>query len=772
MGKVYSMTIKYLDSKRISALSSDISNIAYTDNTFASGWNTNGSYINVANTNIEVRFTGSGNAGIAKDISSSLVGTSLPTNGVWTLDFDLHYGTLPTIGGNLQFCVGLSDSDQDSICGTDNQKAYLLVVTSISGSNYRYRLYSINGTNVVGATGSLTQIATFSRTAASNQSDYCRLSSDGTNVKLEFFSDINRTVSIESATVPVNGNINGLKYIKTDLYDQSSTTGFTVDIHKVTVVEGAIESRPTNVQDNSILVEKDTAKRYWGSNSTVKVSDIEDKTLVANGSGIGYSGAYIDVNIPNFASYTGDYRLRTLDTTITTTDFVLDFDWWRQGSNNPPNTSAGLVLRSSQSGLSIENSGITSDDYIRTNANDAGTTLEFLWHSAGTSTETSIGTIAVGSIQAWKYMRLTRTDATTLKFEQFSSEARTGSATLTVNYTSLPSSWGLGLKYIGGYCSDANAGGGLHERLQNIDLSSTSNGTLTTWTRGHFDIRGIFGGGGGTVTDLMDYITIATTSNAIDFGDLTVARRQLAGLSSDTRGIFGGGSTGSNTDVMDYVTIATLGNATDFGNLTARRGIAGLANDTRGVFLGGYAGSYSQIMDYVTIATTGNATTFGNVPYTFYHGAGLANDTRGVMGVAYVNGSTSADMFYITIATTGNATSFGTLTVSRMHGSSVNNSTRGVFCTGYAGSSVWSNVMDYITIATTGNATDFGDLSRSVEGSAGVSDDTRGTIAGGITSGSAYNNIDYITIATLGNSTDFGDLTVARQNLAGGVSGG
>ena len=253
-----------------------------------------------------------------------------------------------------------------------------------------------------------------------------------------------------------------------------ATSGNTYDVD--------IGGKPTNVQDNSILVEKDTGKRYWGSNSTVKVSDIEDKTLVANGSGIGYSGAYIDINIPNFASYTGDYRLRTLDTTITTTDFVLDFDWWRQGSNNPPNTSAGLVLRSSQSGLSIENSGITSDDYIRTNANDAGTTLEFLWHSAGTSTETSIGTIAVGSIQAWKYMRLTRTDATTLKFEQFSSEARTGSATLTVNYTSLPSSWGLGLKYIGGYCSDANAGGGLHERLQNIDLSSTSNGTLTTWT--------------------------------------------------------------------------------------------------------------------------------------------------------------------------------------------------------------------------------------------------------------------------------------------------
>ena len=326
----------------------------------------------------------------------------------------------------------------------------------------------------------------FSSTMSTGTTYYCTVIRDGSSLSLKLYIDSARTVQLGSdATLTISGTVSGLTTLHhSGRNDGGATSGYNFKVKGTKIYDGVTStpSKPTNVQDNSILVEKDTANRYWGSNSTVKVSDIEDKTLVANGSGIGYSGAYIDVNIPNFASYTGDYRLRTLDTTITTTDFVLDFDWWRQGANSPPNTSAGLVLRSSQSGLSIENSGITSDDYIRTNANDAGTTLEFLWHSAGTSTETSIGTIAVGSIQAWKYMRLTRTDATTLKFEQFSSESRTGSATLTVNYTSLPSSWGLGLKYIGGYCSDANAGGGLHERLQNIDLSSTSNGTLTTWT--------------------------------------------------------------------------------------------------------------------------------------------------------------------------------------------------------------------------------------------------------------------------------------------------
>jgi hypothetical protein len=44
--------------------------------------------------------------------------------------------------------------------------------------------------------------------------------------------------------------------------------------------------------------------------------------------------------------------------------------------------------------------------------------------------------------------------------------------------------------------------------------------------------RGLFGGGyNGAYLNVIDYVTIATTGNATDFGDLTVARRNLAGCS-------------------------------------------------------------------------------------------------------------------------------------------------------------------------------------------------------------------------------------------------
>ena len=111
----------------------------------------------------------------------------------------------------------------------------------------------------------------------------------------------------------------------------------------------------------------------------------------------------------------------------------------------------------------------------------------------------------------------------------------------------------------------------------------------------------------------IDYITIQTTGNASDFGDLTVARTALSACSDLTRGVLGGGCCGAS-NVMDYITVATTGNASDFGDLTlARYQLGGLSDGTTGVFAGGNSGSWSDVMDYITIQTTGNATDFGDM---------------------------------------------------------------------------------------------------------------------------------------------------------------
>ena len=268
--------------------------------------------------------------------------------------------------------------------------------------------------------------------------------------------------------------------------------------------------------------------------------------------------------------------------------------------------------------------------------------------------------------------------------------------------------------------------------------------------------RGLFGGGTG-LSNVIDYITITTTGNATDFGDILAARRDVSALGNRTRAVFGGGDGPSN--VMQYVAFATLGNAVSFGNLSVARGTSfGLASDTRGLFGGGDTGSPSNVIDYITIASVGNAIDFGDLTTSRDQLAGCQSSTRGIWG----GGNNSNVIDYITIATTGNATDFGDLTVSRYPPGGASSDTRGLF----AGGPGNGDVIDYITIATTGNATDFGNLTVGRSQIASACTKIRGTFAGG-NDGSDVNIIDYVTIASVGDATDFGDLTVARRALGG-----
>ena len=180
--------------------------------------------------------------------------------------------------------------------------------------------------------------------------------------------------------------------------------------------------------------------------------------------------------------------------------------------------------------------------------------------------------------------------------------------------------------------------------------------------------RGVFGGGyTPTLQNTIDYITIATTGNATDFGDLSVARIGPGACSSSARGVFGGGATPTNTNTIDFITIATTGNATDFGDLTVARGyLAACSSSTRGVFGGGS----TNTIDYITIATTGNATDFGDLTVSRYGLAACSSSTRGVFGGGFnllpsPAGTRLNVIDYTTIATTGNATDFGDLTQAR-----------------------------------------------------------------------------------------------------------
>ena len=241
--------------------------------------------------------------------------------------------------------------------------------------------------------------------------------------------------------------------------------------------------------------------------------------------------------------------------------------------------------------------------------------------------------------------------------------------------------------------------------------------------------RAIWPGGaqynGSNPVDIIDFVTIATTSNATDFGDLSAAKTNVGSHSSQTRGVIAGGyipsPTNTNINVIEFVTIATTGNVSDFGDITdARRGIAGMGSPTRAVYAGGVGDpAIVNTIDFVTIASTGDATDFGDMTQASRHDCGgCSSGTRGIIAGGRAPGNINTIQF-LTIASAGNASDFGDLTETMAVPSSLSNSIRGVFSGSYSPD---SNTINFVNIATTGNASDFGDNTFSTSGAGATSD--------------------------------------------------
>jgi hypothetical protein len=285
---------------------------------------------------------------------------------------------------------------------------------------------------------------------------------------------------------------------------------------------------------------------------------------------------------------------------------------------------------------------------------------------------------------------------------------------------------------------------------------------------------GVFISGGNIPVNTIDYVIIATTGNAANFGEISGGRFNHAVCASSTRGLMVG--TGGVSHSMSYITFATLGGSTDYGDIaTPRYAHAGCSDSDRGIYAGGNSGSTTlSTMDYRSISTINNMTSFGSLSIARMYLSAFSSTTRGIFGGGYlaqigpVNYNT---IDYVTIATTGNALDFGDLTIKKYTLAGCSNSTRGIFAGGYSEElSLSINVIEYVTIASTANATDFGDLTVARNMPAACCDSTRAIIGGGATlfdNQTSVNTIDYITIANVGNATDFGDLTAARHGLMG-----
>ena len=292
--------------------------------------------------------------------------------------------------------------------------------------------------------------------------------------------------------------------------------------------------------------------------------------------------------------------------------------------------------------------------------------------------------------------------------------------------------------------------------------------------QGFYGTRAVYGGGqkpGTNYKNVMSYRTISTSYiDNTDFGNLTVARKELSGCSNVERGVFvagyfpGGGGADDYSHTIDYITVASTGNASDFGDIT--HGRSGMPSTTSGngraVVMGGFGYSYAgKYIEYFTIDTTGNANSFGVTSLgdaNWEFSAGMSDGLRGLLA-----GRNPASNYidYVTIATTGNGTDFGNLTVSRYNMGGAGNDTRGIFA---GGNNPNGTVMDYVTIQSTGNASNFGTIANR-NTFAGSSNGTLALYQG---ESSSY----YVTMGTLSDAQDNGDLSSANRAFNAGMLSG
>ena len=296
--------------------------------------------------------------------------------------------------------------------------------------------------------------------------------------------------------------------------------------------------------------------------------------------------------------------------------------------------------------------------------------------------------------------------------------------------------------------------------------------------------RALFGGGHThpARSNIIDYINVDSTGNAIDFGNLIITKYQSHACASRVRAYWAGGEGPGTTKAIDTVVIASTGNATDYGDLVNNvKSNPGFSNSTRGFSIGGENPGAVNIIEYFALTSTGQGIDFGDTIKDRTIPFAVSNSTRGVYGGGRDNSPATlhGDIEFITLSTLGNGADFGDLaqSVSDFNNGNISNSVRGLACGGYNHPNTplsYYDYIQYITIPTLGNAQDFGNLTDGRQAGGAASSPTRGVNGGGHPGGGAPNNtdiIDYVQLMTLGNAVDFGNLTSGRRAI-GGCSNG
>ena len=335
------MTIEYKDSKRIVALST-VSLLTSSDYT-SGNFTTVGSTVTVTNNSVVFSSTPSNSDnGQYKQI------TALEESDVWSLDFQVNQSS-----GNTYDNVFLGLSSGSSAWQTSGQTE---IKVQTQGTGYmRFVLTTrISGSN--------SQAVSSNNSYSYNTDYYGTLSSDGTDITLKIWTSSARsgTPSITLTTTASGlGTMNYIQHRSRNTGDSNTWSGTVSN-----VALNRTPAKPTNVQDNSLLIEKDVARRYWSSgyspaNTATFTDDFSsDNWTDSDSTNIGVSGGALTWSMKR--DNTNDASVR--DLTSTSDNWVLRFKVTQGSSIGSTGAGNGFFFGISDSDQSVAQNG--NQDFV------------------------------------------------------------------------------------------------------------------------------------------------------------------------------------------------------------------------------------------------------------------------------------------------------------------------------------------------------------------------------------------------------------------------
>ena len=357
---------------------------------------------------------------------------------------------------------------------------------------------------------------------------------------------------------------------------------------------GTTVERPQNPQGGDLRFNTDTASLEYFRGDTLGWSQIEMTSPILDGGTRaimmgGHTG-------PNGPGYTNEIHYYTVDVPGQAVDF-------------------GNLTGTRGNGLSAAASRTRAVSFGGYNA---GTTMNYV-------TISSTGqAIQFGSLTAWSEGGGACSNATrAIHGGGYDRPGTSGDSTPRIlNYVTIAST-GAGVDY-GDLSTDTQY------------MASFASSTRGFWAGGNQPSPN-------TALNTIDFTTIATSGGVSDFGDLDTACYVPAAASNSTRAIIALGQTGpaadgtgapfSNTDMMNYLTMATTGNALDFGDLLVDQSSAQAASSPTRYSI--YSGSGGSVLKWYakTFATLGDVVEFGDTvsgTYGKYGGGGTSNGHGGL----------------------------------------------------------------------------------------------------------------------------------------------